>query len=469
MDKQDKYRSKFGLRWLSILMAVLVLLIAFLLFMVSDAVSSSAKDFQESTDTYIAYQITASQLKQGSDNLTKHVRSFVVTGKKENLDYYFKELNELRTYDTAYEKLLPMVAGTPQESILKMINGYEVKIKNMEAQSILLALDAYEINDSKYRDYLSEYSVTDFMNKLEKDEKLETATKMVFASGSQQIHYGDYDMFKKIVDDNIDTLIKQMASKAQEEQMGSMNTMQESVGHLRRTTLFLMCFILVVSFAILMYVVAPLLKNIDHINKHEYLEENGVGEMKYLAKSYNQMFARVMDDQERLSYEASHDALTKLYNRQAYLDLSSEYEKRSICFLHIDIDDFKIVNDTKGHDVGDLVLQKVANILRSSFRSEDVLFRLGGDEFAVIMNGVKEGNDEIIHTKVKVLEKALADTSDGLPPVTLSIGATYSKGDNTFNVIYKEADLALYKAKSTGKGKIVFYDDSLSSSISEIK
>jgi diguanylate cyclase (GGDEF)-like protein len=462
IEQDDNKRSRgIGLKWLSVLLAILTVLVSILLLLASYNISESYKRQQDATEAYISGQILANQLKQGSDNLTTDVRSFVVTGKTKFLEYYCKELTELKTYDNAYNELKPLLKEDNLLSSLKMINDYEDKLKQSEAKAILMAMDYYGITDQKYRDCLGDYSLTSYEEGLSLEDKHNKAISLAFGGDSELVHYGDYDMYKKIVNDNIDSFIKQLASVTHNEQAESMKQLDNSVFALRRMTIYSMLFLMLMASTILNFVVRPLLKNIGHINSHDYLEEEGVYEIKYLATSYNQMMSKVNDNQKKLSYEASHDALTGLLNRQAYLDNIRRFEEEKICFLHMDADNFKHVNDTYGHDVGDMYLQKIARVLVQSFRKGDEIYRLGGDEFAVIMDGITESSSQIVTDKVKLIEDAMLDGSDGLPTSAVSFGATFYDGSGGVDKVYKEADLALYVAKNSGKGKLIFYDESM--------
>ena len=110
IEQYDNKRSRgIGLKWLSVLLAILTVLVSILLLLASYRISESYKRQQEASEAYIRGQILANQLKQGSDNLTTDVRSFVVTGKSKFLEYYCKELTELKTYDNAYNELKPLL------------------------------------------------------------------------------------------------------------------------------------------------------------------------------------------------------------------------------------------------------------------------------------------------------------------------------------------------------------------------
>ena len=155
-----------------------------------------------------------------------------------------------------------------------------------------------------------------------------------------------------------------------------------------------------------------------------------------------------------------HDPLTGLMNRNAFEGLK-DYLKQShkpMALLLLDVDKFKGVNDTYGHDKGDKVLQKVGHLLQGSFRSGDYPVRIGGDEFLVILNDFDEVNRSTIKRKLELITWQLEDTADGLPQVTLSVGVAFSKqgyNDELFN----QADAALYAVKAAGRNGLKFFDE----------
>ncbi len=173
----------------------------------------------------------------------------------------------------------------------------------------------------------------------------------------------------------------------------------------------------------------------------------------------------------RIFREAREDPLTNLFNRKffdeqfdRYLRLA-EREKRHCALLYLDLDGFKPVNDTYGHGVGDKVLKRAADIFSEQLRSTDLIARIGGDEFIVLLvhpcdrEGVKVSANRIIEELKKPM------TIDGADIVTgVSIGAAMfpEDGENK-DVLVKKADMALYDAKNTGRGKLVFYDYSQTS------
>lgn len=161
---------------------------------------------------------------------------------------------------------------------------------------------------------------------------------------------------------------------------------------------------------------------------------------------------------------ASSDPLTGLYNQRALwklLELEIERASRDsypVAVLMIDIDNFKVINDTYGHEFGDSFLRSFADLLRETFRKEDIVARYGGDEFVVILPRLSM--DEAIKSAERVIsrvENFYIRAPDGkLLKTTVSIGvAIYPVHGDTPKELFSIADGAMYKAKTEGKGKVL--------------
>lgn len=163
----------------------------------------------------------------------------------------------------------------------------------------------------------------------------------------------------------------------------------------------------------------------------------------------------IIDRYEELREKAQRDALTGLLNRGAIeKEINERLENMSDtddCALFIiDLDNFKMVNDTLGHQTGDMVLQRVSKCMSSMFRATDIVGRLGGDEFVIFLSGGI--NEDAVrrkgHALCDQLQFSVGTRSQIL--VSASVGIHISHGGN-FENIYQAADLALYKAKKSGK------------------
>lgn len=172
--------------------------------------------------------------------------------------------------------------------------------------------------------------------------------------------------------------------------------------------------------------------------------------------------------EEQLKKIAQRDMLTKLYNKGTCERLIEEHLERGQlyggCVLFIvDIDDFKLVNDTMGHLFGDAYLAKMAEEIQKQFRCQDIIGRIGGDEFMIYIKDMPD--IQIVHKKARKLIDSLSKLAVpemGDLKVSCSIGiALVPEHGNVFQDLYHNADLALYQAKSKGKNTYVIYDHSM--------
>jgi diguanylate cyclase (GGDEF)-like protein/PAS domain S-box-containing protein len=174
-------------------------------------------------------------------------------------------------------------------------------------------------------------------------------------------------------------------------------------------------------------------------------------------------------EKERYEYHAYHDALTNLPNRLLCIDRlqqSIERAKRSqnkVAVLFIDLDHFKEINDSLGHNIGDAVLIEIANRMRVKMRASDTLARLGGDEFCIVLNDIKSINDiaEIIENSMSVTKKPIDMQGHSLY-VGMSIGVSVFPNDgDSPDELLKNSDTAMYKSKSSGRNSYNFYNEGM--------
>jgi diguanylate cyclase (GGDEF)-like protein len=169
---------------------------------------------------------------------------------------------------------------------------------------------------------------------------------------------------------------------------------------------------------------------------------------------------------ERIEYLASHDSLTGLPNREMFNGLlrhtidTARRNGRWFALLFIDLDRFKIINDSLGHDAGDMLLVEVASRLRDALRASDIVARLGGDEFVVILDGTSDRADveRVASHLLSVLGQPV-QLSGHECHTTASIGiALYPEHGNDAATLTKNADMAMYQAKEDGKNSFRFFN-----------
>jgi diguanylate cyclase (GGDEF)-like protein/PAS domain S-box-containing protein len=159
------------------------------------------------------------------------------------------------------------------------------------------------------------------------------------------------------------------------------------------------------------------------------------------------------------------DTLTEIGNRQ-YIELKLgtclaeiKYHQTPFGILFIDIDRFKLINDTYGHDVGDKVLKMVTNTLRHNIRTVDYLGRWGGEEFVAIIPNLNPRYIVKIANKLcQLVAGSQLFVEDNNVQVTISIGATLSHPDDTIETVLKRSDRLLYESKAAGRNQVTFME-----------
>ena len=207
------------------------------------------------------------------------------------------------------------------------------------------------------------------------------------------------------------------------------------------------------------FVVKPLMDYGQSIRRGEIFPVVGAAELQDLALTYNEVYRENQETQKIIRHEAEHDALTGALNRGSFEKILNIYKngEKPFAMIICDVDIFKHVNDTYGHAVGDEILKKVANLLKTTFRSIDYVCRIGGDEFAVIMVDVNQELSYTIREKITVINNQLYCPTDDLPAISLSAGVAFTDRANPGESIFKDADKALYRVKQNGKHGCGFY------------
>jgi diguanylate cyclase len=163
----------------------------------------------------------------------------------------------------------------------------------------------------------------------------------------------------------------------------------------------------------------------------------------------------------QLAIFASTDSLTQVLNRGAFTTLVDAYlaEVRQTAaggaLLVVDVDHFKLVNDTLGHDLGDEALRLVAQSIKSALRSVDLVGRLGGEEFGVFLPGASPLKAEVVAERIRMAVGELVFSPDGIRrPLSVSVGGASFAANASFAEIYREADQRLYEAKDGGRNRV---------------
>jgi len=216
------------------------------------------------------------------------------------------------------------------------------------------------------------------------------------------------------------------------------------------------------------------------VNKAPFYDENGttigtvgtgrdITELKKTQFELEESLKQLEYQRQQLEFQANHDILTALPNRVLFLKKlvqnikTAKEEQNIMAVLFIDLDNFKEINDSLGHDVGDKVLVEVSRRMQGVRRSSDTLARLGGDEFAIILNKLSSVEDvgSIVQEGMEILSQPLSIEHNTLY-VSMSVGISIYPNDGQIaKELVKNADAAMYRAKQKGRNTYSFYNEEM--------
>lgn len=431
---------------------VMIFVSCILYILLLAATSYALHEYQvmvSATDDYIDCEHQALLLAEGSNYLTEQVRLFAVNADTEHVENYFTEVYTTRRREQVFE-LFETYDSNKNYDLLQTALDNSNKLMEQEIYSMRLVADAQNCDMADYED-VQKVRLSPEDQALSSEEKMEKARDLVFGSEYQEskaLILGDVSAFM----DGIIRENKQAQQKSTDDLKSSMKRQQFLISILFIENILV--FILIIHL-----IIKPLQIYVKNIKDEQRLEITGSYEFKYLALTYNNIFELNVANETMLRHQAEHDPLTGIINRGAFNQLKEAFKIKSepLILMIIDVDKFKLVNDGYGHETGDRVLKKVAGLLEESFRSTDFPARIGGDEFAVIVTNAAPDMKSIIEDKVKAMNEVLQHPEDGLPEVSLSVGAAYSESGFPDD-LYKQADAALYDVKEHGRCGCRFYE-----------
>jgi diguanylate cyclase (GGDEF)-like protein len=176
-----------------------------------------------------------------------------------------------------------------------------------------------------------------------------------------------------------------------------------------------------------------------------------------LRKAREELLERrlLANDLERYKAKSRMDGLTKVFNRATFIEMLTAFLTQpgiALSMIMLDIDHFKKINDTYGHQTGDLVLSTLGSLLLSRVRRDDVVARYGGEEFILLIPLAPPG--QVLNIAEKIRKTVASHTFDSLPPVTVSLGCSVYEQGESMEEFIRRADTALYAAKHSGRNRV---------------
>lgn len=449
-ETNKKERKGISLRKLNYVMSAITVIASVLLLISLYITARGYADARDNTEIFIICDRSANDLQFGSDYLTEQVRAFAVTGHIEYMNNYFNEVNVTKRRDNAINTIKETLGETDAYYYLDNAMKTSVELMDREYYSMRLAVEAYDIDLSLCPDEIKNVILNEADLNLPEAQQAEMARNIVFDS--------IYKEYKRIISESTQASIGHLTESTEKKMAQSLDRLNVLLVIQRITVAVLVVVIGGVIAVTSSQVIKPLLRAVPRIKEEKPLSLKGAFEYKFLAKTYNKMYETNRRQKRKLKYDATHDILTNTLNRAGYESLCDTEELADYAVLVIDIDDFKHVNDTQGHDTGDRILKKTADEFKKSFRVSDYICRVGGDEFIIIMNGIaaEEGRDNTIREKLSRVNENLGKCGDGLPVISVSAGVAYGKNEDELTKTVKIADDKLYEVKKNGKHGISF-------------
>ena len=445
--------GKRGVRigMLNAVFIALAVVFALALLYTTRLVQIAGYDLQEVTQRYIDCERAATEMNEVSGYLTAEARLYVSTGDVEHMNNYFNEKYEAKRRELAVQELRDSIQD---ERALEYLNEALQESEQLEQREYYAMRLVAEVKGLALDEMPAEVAAVELAPEdaaLSLAKKRETATNLMIDEA--------YQASKDAISANVDLCTTELVYATELDQEEIADRLKMLLVAQAACTVLLLAAVIASGVSVMLLVLRPVQRYTREINQNQPLAVSGAAEIRHMAEAYNEMYALRSHHELLLRHQAEHDALTGLFNRGVYNDFHDEENTAHCALLLVDVDFFKRVNDENGHDVGDAVLKKVARSLLHSFRSTDICCRLGGDEFAVIMTEIGPSLRPVVERKLEQLMATLADTSDGLPTVSVSIGVAFSDDDNDGLDVFKAADTALYRVKEESRGDFAFYCD----------
>ena len=428
-------------------MVLMVILAIVVLYKVDEA-SAVYEKLSTATDGYIELTNAAKDLMDASDYLTQEVQLFTVTRDIAHLDNYFKEANDVRRRENAI-KTMGLTAGDTR-AFQQLQLAYNASIKLMEREYYAMKLVLVACNITEYPEELADVVLSDEDINRSGEKKLKRAQEMV--------HDNFYYKEKTVIRNRMAECSEDLEEETHSIQIESGKSMKDTLFILMWEIGLLLLTIFLVIVITIILIINPLHKSVKRIAEDKPLDVIGGSELRSLARTYNRMYEIQKENLENLNFEATHDALTGLYNRTGYDYIKNAINLKASAMILIDCDKFKSINDTMGHEIGDKILIKLADSLMREFRTEDYICRIGGDEFLIFMTNTDKKSRGLIREKIKNVNLALHDTRDGLPEASISAGVVFGTREKNFDAMFRHADLTLYRMKEQRNG-CAFYTE----------
>ena len=438
--EENRKRHGISLRVVNIVLIALALILCGVMLYSTFHLAEGSRSLTDTTEQQIELRKAAREMMDASDYLTEKVQRFAISGNMLFLDDYFSEAFTANHREEAISRMTDAGGSRKALDSLNAAMADSVALMQTEYYAMRLVIEAEGYTD--YPDVLKAVKLSDEDLSLSPSDKMHRALGLVMSD--------DYYAQKTRIRGSMNASLDELEKLANEKDAVAMESLQDELNAARIFIILQIVGIVIMVFFTLHLGINPILNAVDRIRSDSHIPETGAKEFRYLARAYNKMYDVYKSSLDNLNFKASHDELTGAYNRAGYDLLLSGIDLGKTYMLLFDVDNFKEINDTYGHETGDMVLRKLVEILRVNFRSDDYICRIGGDEFVVLMSHTSKVGESLIVGKVNEINRMLGN-SEEIPAVSVSVGITHGMDAADVRELFEKTDSALYRAKHKGK------------------
>ena len=435
---------------LNVLLICVGVILAALMAVSMSRTTNSVRETVTFSDNYISNQQTGGMLRDFATRMGEQAMAFVQSGEPGPAQAYE---GQMAVINAQLEQYSPETSNSDDAgaAFLEAVGAFRER-NATEKRAMRLAADTMPQGMMKALPaFLRNAELSEDDRALSPEEKKALAVSLLTAE--------DYTAKEDVIRTSVDLGHRRASEEGKIQAENTFARVKRIVGN----QTILMILVLVVAVLALIanrvLVLSPMQNSVKNLNRREPIPEEGSYEMRRLARAYNDVLKENEEKTEELSYTASHDALTGVYNRDAFDKVYRKIENQEhVGLIMIDVDHFKQYNDDYGHDIGDKVLCTAVEAIRRQFCGVDHISRIGGDEFCIIMPGEDHDQAERIREKIIRINEDLAESSKKLPPITISAGIAFWDRPNPKGSLLKDADSALLELKKTRNDCCLVYN-----------
>lgn len=451
--KNEEKVKGVRLTWLNVGIFLTQIIVIVLLYRGINTISAQYQELSDATDQYQTMTQTVWNLENSVEKLSELARQFAATKDETYVQMYFDEYTRFQDQKQTFSKEKQEVRNPMLVIMINDTMAHTSEFLQKNSHAIRLGLESKGDSPEDYPDEFFSYPLSEQEKELSSQEQLERTYQLLFGeeyfSQKEALHM-EYVKINEMIGRFI------MENEPEKQEM-----FHVLISRQKKMMAGMLCLMLFTTLLLTLFVVFPLYQLVDALKQEKVLNVMGVYEIRYLASVYNHMCVTHSKSNLELNIQAKYDSLTGILNRGSFDRICEIYKDslQPLALLLIDVDIFKSINDTYGHEVGDQALKKVAGLLTNFFSKEDYVIRYGGDEFVIIMPQTGPAEKNVIGGKIDVINRLLKNPEEeGFPAYSLSVGIAFSQKGYT-EEIFKKADRAVYFTKEHGRCGYTFYQE----------